>query len=218
MISQYPRYTTLALLALALSATPAESSNLPTEHQPRHGICGVISDGEVSPWMLDLARTGEVVVHCIAPDENSADKIAWAADKAGVGGKLLVESIPVKPLPYRDYLLNCLVVEKSEGLDLAAALKTVAPGGKLYRLEGGQWNVTVQQRPEGMDEWTHNYRDAGGNSGVSTDKLVKFPLGLRWNDDLPFNLSTSLHSSNSWTNTRAIAVVDGRVYYIYGQR
>jgi outer membrane protein assembly factor BamB len=201
-------------LALTLSVTPAESSNLPPEHQPKHGICGVISDGEVSTWMIDLAKTGEVVVHCIAPDENAADKIARAADKAGVGGKLLVESIPVKPLPYRDYLLNCLVVEKSEGLDFAAALKTVAPGGKLCRLEGGQWKVTVRKRPEGMDEWTHNYRDAGGNSGVSTDKFVKFPLGLRWNDDLPFNLSTSLQSSNSWTNTRAIAVVDGRVYYI----
>ena len=65
-----------------------------------------------------------------------------------------------------------------------------------------------------MDEWTHSYRDAGGNSGVSTDKFVKFPLGIRWHDDLPFNLSTSMQSSNSWTNTRAMAIVDGRVYYI----
>jgi hypothetical protein len=115
MNNQYSRYIILSLSALALSVTSAESSKLPPEHQPKHGICGVISDGEVSPWMIDLAKTGEVVVHCIAPDENAADKIARAADKAGVGGKLLVESIPVKPLPYRDYLLNCLVVENLKG-------------------------------------------------------------------------------------------------------
>ena len=186
----------------------------PVAELPKNGVFGVVSTGAPEAWMLDLAATGNVVVHCLVPDEEAVQRIGKAADKAGVGGKLIVESIPVQPLPYRENLLNCLLIERTEGIDLEAALKCVAPGGKLCVLEGKDWKVTGKQRPDGMDEWTHVYRDAGGNSGVSTDRLVGFPLGLRWNDDLPFNLRTNQENSNAWTNTRAIAVVDGRIYYV----
>ncbi len=201
-----------AVLALTLTLATASP---PNEHLPKNGVCGVISNGEIAPWMLDLAKTGDVVVHCIAPDEESAQAIAKAADEAGLGGKLLAESIPATPLPYRDNLLNALVIQRTADFDREAALQTVAPGGKLLvRDENGAWSATTRERPQGMDIWTHQYRDAGGNSGVSTDQFVEFPLGLRWNDDLPFNLKTNQEASLAWTNTRAIAVVDGRIYYV----
>jgi len=201
-------------LALILTVVNANAADLSTEHLPKNGVCAVIGDGKLKPWMIDLAKTGNVVIHYIAPNEAAVQLIGKAADQAGVGGKLLVESIPLKPLPYRDNLLNGLVIERSGDFDRDAALKAIAPGGKLCALTDGAWKITTRKRPEGMDTWTHNYRNAGGNSGASTDKFVKFPLGLKWNDDLPFNLRTNQENSNAWTNTRAIAVVDGRIYYV----
>lgn len=203
-----------AATLLALFALPLKAAEPPAEHLPANGICGVITEAKAKTRMVDLAKSGKVVVHVLAPSEKSADEIAKAADKAGVGGKLLVESIPASPIPWRPNLLNGLVIENPEGIDLDQALAAVAPGGKLCVLKDGQWEITVRERPDGMDIWTHNYRDAGGNSGVSEDTLVGFPLGLRWNDDLPFNLSTSSESSNQWSNTRAIATVNGRIFYV----
>ena len=205
---------TLGLLALNLFLTQLNAADIPSGHLPKNGICGVISNGILEPWMIDLAKTGNVVVHCIAPDDEAVQRIGKAADEAGIGGKLLVEAIPVHPLPYRDNLLNGLVIQRTGNIDLEAALKAVAPNGKLCVLIEGSWKITVRKRPDGMDIWTHNYRNAGGNSGASTDQFIKFPLGLRWNDGLPFNLRTNQENSNAWTNTRAIAVVDGRIYYV----
>lgn len=202
------------LFAVILSCAPLSAAELSSDHLPTNGVCGVISDGSVKTWMIDLAKSGDVVVHCIAPDEGAVQRIAKAADEAGVGGKLIVETIPASPIPYRDNLLNTLVIERSDDFDSAAALKVVAPGGKLCVLDGEDWKITNRERPNGMDQWTHQYRDAGGNSGVSTDEIVEFPLGLRWHDDLPFNLRTDKEHSLGWTNTRAIAVVDGRIYYV----
>ena len=85
------RFLITALLLSTPAARSATAAELPAEHQVANGICGVIGDGKVSPWMVDLAKSGNVVVHVIAPSEKSADEIAKAADKAGVGGKLLVE-------------------------------------------------------------------------------------------------------------------------------
>lgn len=204
------------LLTLLLSLLPVTANDLAVEHLPKNGICAVVGDGQLKPWMIDLAKTGNVVVHYIAPDEAAVQRIGKAADQAGVGGKLLVESIPVEPFPYRENLLNGLVIERTGDFNRDVALKSIAPGGKLCALDAkdGTWKITTRKRPQGMDIWTHNYRNAGGNSGASTDQLVKFPLGLKWNDDLPFNLRTNQENSNAWTNTRAIAVVDGRIYYV----
>jgi outer membrane protein assembly factor BamB len=204
-------------LWVGLSATSflrAADSPPPIADLPKNGVCGVIGAGKLEPWMIDLAKTGDVVVHCLVPDENAVQQLGKAADQAGVGGKLTFEAIPATPLPYRENLLNGLVIDRPGDFDREAALRAVAPGGKLVILENGAWKSTSRERPNGMDQWTHVYRDAGGNSGVSTDQFVKFPLGLRWNDDLPFNLRTNQEHSNAWTNTRAIAVVDGRIYYV----
>lgn len=208
------RISAACLCFLLSRSNAADFSAPPAEHLPKAGLCGIIGDGGFSPWVKDLVKGGNVVVHCIAPDDAAAEAMARTVGAAGLGGKIVVESIPVTPIPWRVDLLNCLVIEKPDGVDLKRALESVAPGGALCVFQDGEWNVTTRERPKGMDEWTHNYRNPGGNSGVSDDQLVGFPLGLRWHDDLPFNLSTSTENSNAWTNTRALAVVDGRVYYV----
>ena len=122
-------------------------------------------------------------------------------------------------MPYRDNLLNALVVEdwaraKKRGLTKTQALRVVAPGGVLCLATRKGWQVVTKPRPAGMDEWTHNYRNAGGNCGTSDDTVVAWPFGVRWNEDLPFNISNRAMSSHQWTNTRGLAVADGRVYYV----
>jgi outer membrane protein assembly factor BamB len=205
------------VMLFAVIAGTCSASRIPAELEGLRGVCGVVSTSGRADLPLEIAKQGGLVVHCITID--GSEKILGAAEKAGLGGIVSAEQLSIKTLPYRDDLLNALVVEDyaaavKQGLSDAEALRVVSPGGYFCRKIKGRWEVTIKERPAGMDEWTHNYRDAGGNCGVSKDSIIKLPLGVRWNDDLPFNLSSRMESSNAWTNTRGLAVADGRVYYV----
>ncbi len=55
-----------------------------------------------------------------------------------------------------------------------------------------------------MDDWTHPTHGPDGNL-VSNDKLVQFPLGLRWLEGVPMNF-------NLWASCRGVVVADGRCF------
>lgn len=62
-----------------------------------------------------------------------------------------------------------------------------------------------------MDDWTHPYHGPGGGL-ASKDKIIKFPLGLRWHDGVPYNLMIRMHNANRWTTTRAMVVSGDRCF------
>jgi len=138
-----------------------------------------------------LAERG-LVVHGLALDPAAAKRAREAVVARGLAGRAMVECVPAKPLPYLDNLADIVVVEDMAalaraGVSRAELTRVLAPGGALCVLEGGGWTKTVKPRPQEMDVWTHPFHGPDGNM-VSTDRLVKFPLGLRWIEGLAMNL------------------------------
>ena len=183
-----------------------------------HGLCAIIGTGssETMELATDLAATGRMVVHVIALDDPSAVQLKSAARKLGLEGIVTVERLPIHPLPYRDDLVNLLVVPdgaqaKAAGLTRAEALRVVAPFGSLCIRDAGEWQVTLKPVSAGMDEWTHNVHGPDGNR-VSADTVVSFPLGYRWHAGLPFNISNRERTENRYASTRGLAVTGGRCF------
>ena len=210
----------LAVTILSLGIAGAADAGilwwkLPQDKYPEHGLCAVISSNP-SSLPERLAGSRNVVVHCIVPDADAVERLNARVAAAGLGGLVTVEALPLARLPYRDNMLNELIVEDlkaatAAGLTPAEMARVIAPGGRLCVREGFGWKVSVRIRPSEMDEWTHPYHGPDGG-WVSNDKVVAFPLGLRWHDGLPFNLSIGINNANAWTTTRGMAVSGGRCF------
>ena len=206
------------MLILVISCPDATAEKLPKRMQPERGLCGVICAKDAPELPLKLSRSGSVLVHCIALEQATAERLGREIAAEGLGGTVTVERLPLAPLPYRDNLLNTLIIEdfaaaSAAGLTTAECMRVVAPLGTLCVYRDGGWETTVKERPSGMDDWPQTYRNAGGGL-VSDDTIVKFPVGLRWNDGLPFNLRIGIHNANAWTSTRGMALSGGRCFTV----
>ena len=175
------------------------------------GLCLHIGcGGESLPDLTaELAANSTLLVHGLAFDTESLRRARGAIEAAGVAGQAMVEALRASPLPYPPRLANLVVVEDAalaaeRGIPRHAFEALVAPGGSLCVGEGGEWRHTAATWPEGMDEWTHPAHGPDGNR-VSTDRLVAFPVGLRWMAGLPMNF-------NWWAACRAWVIADGRCF------
>jgi len=183
-----------------------------------HGLCAVIgvSNKEAAELAADLASSGKMLVHGIAFDDESLLQARGVIGARGLQGFATIEKLALTPMPYRENLVNLMVVPdlaaaKAAGFSRDEALAVVAPLGKLCIREQGKWSVTAKSKPAGMDEWTHNVHGPDGNR-ASQDKLVTFPVGYRWHGGLPFNINNRKRQGNRYSATRALAVSGGRCY------
>ena len=208
-----------SLLLTCCSAMGGESARTVMRLAERdHGLCAIVGAGTAESMELatDLAATGRMIVHVIALDEPSAVQLGDAMQKQGLDGIVTVERLGVQPLPYRDDLVNLLIIPdgaqaKAAGLARAEALRVVAPFGSLCIRNAGEWQVTRKPVSPGMDEWTHNVHGPDGNR-MSADTVVSFPLGYRWHAGLPFNISNRERTENRYASTRGLAVTGGRCF------
>lgn len=183
-----------------------------------YGLCAIV--GADTPDSLelatDLAATGRMIVHVLALDDPSTRQFRSAIQKQGLDGIVTVEQLAIQPLPYRDDLVDLLLVPDgakatAAGLTPDEALRAVAPFGSLCIRTGGEWQVTRKSASPGMDEWTHNIHGPDGNR-MSQDTVVSFPLGYRWHAGLPFNINNQQRTENRYAATRGLAVTGGRCF------
>ncbi|MBM4047643.1 MAG: class I SAM-dependent methyltransferase, partial [Planctomycetes bacterium] len=161
-----------------------------------------------------LAESPSIFVHGLALDDAACARARKAIEAAGVTGRAMVECVPLNSLPYLSDLANLVVVEDPAaltklGVTRKELLRVLAPRGSLLihergMLTGKKWTRTVKPRPKAMDDWTHPQHGPDMNM-VSSDRLVKFPLGFRWLDGLPVNV-------NRWAACRGWIVANGRVF------
>jgi len=187
-------------------------------HGKSPGLCAVIgmSHTDAAPLAAELALSGRILVHGIALDDKSLLQAREVISRHGAEGFAAVEKLSLTPLPYRDNLVNIMVVPdlaeaSAAGFSNEEALRAVAPLGKLCIRNAGKWSVTKKDIPAGMDEWTHNVHGPDGNRR-SQDKIVSFPVGYRWHGGLPFNIDTRLRHGNRYSATRGMAVSGGRCF------
>lgn len=138
-----------------------------------HFGCG---DGRLT---ADLKVGDRYLVHALDAD---ADNVAKARDylKAkGVYGDVSVMHWAGNRLPYVDNLVNLLVADQLGDVTTDEVMRVLAPLGVAYVKQNGEWQETVKQRLEGIDEWTHYLYNSSGNA-VSGDQLVGPTRYLKW--------------------------------------
>lgn len=175
------------------------------------GLCVVLGCGkEGSAGLLaELAAQSRMLAHGLAFDANGLARARAAIEAKGLPGRAMAEHVALKPLPYVNDLVDLAVIEDPQGLaaqgvSMDEVLRVVAPEGAVCVKEGAAWKATRKPRPKEMDEWTHVRRGPDDNM-VSTDRLVRFPMGLRWIDGLPKNL-------NRWASVRGWVLAGGRCF------
>jgi len=179
----------------------------------RAGLCAHIGGGrDGSPGLTaELAANSKLLVHGICWDSAALARAQAAITARKVTGQASVEIITGRAPPYVPYLCNLIVVEDmkalaANGIGRDELMRVLAPGGVLCILANGRWTKTVQPRPEGMDDWTHPHHGPDGNM-VSSDRLVRFPMGLRWIGGIP-------KSINSFASVRGWVLANGRCYIV----
>jgi outer membrane protein assembly factor BamB len=162
----------------------------------RAGLCLHLGCGRAESAGLTaaLAQNPNFMVHALALDGASLARARERIEAQNVLGRAVAEKVAVSLLPYLPDLANLVVVEDlaaltAQGVTREEILRVTAPGGAVLVKEGGHWAKTIKPRPKEMDDWGHPLHGADGNM-VSQDKLLKFPLGLRWIDGLPGNFAT----------------------------
>ena len=97
----------------------------------------------------------------------------------GLYGKVSVDVLDGKALPYAANLVNLLVSEDLGNVASAEVMRVLAPGGVAYLKASGRWTKTVKPWPAKMNEWTHYLHDASNNA-VAGDPAIGPPRSLRW--------------------------------------
>ncbi len=183
------------------------------------GVIVVLANGDAQAGKVatQLGASGNSLVHVLAGSLDETNSINQAVAKAGLKGIVSVEELPLNPLPYRDHLVNALIVmdfskAKADGFDTQEARRCIAPYGHLVYCKGGKLDkVETMPLPEGMDVWTHRYHTPDGIP-VSRDTHLELPLGFKWNAGLPMNFDNPKRAANRYSSTRAMVVDDGRIF------
>lgn len=202
----------LAPASLAAADDAGQAKAILQAAQVKTGLCLHIGCGQTgSPGLtaaLAAANPG-MAVHGLAFDDAGLERTRAAIAAQGLAGRALAERIALKPLPFYPDLASLVVAEDpqalaAQGISKEDLLAIVAPYGVLCLKENGRWTTTAKPRPKEMDDWGHPFHGADSNM-VSQDKLVRFPIGLRWLDGLPVNI-------NMWAACRAWVVAGARCY------
>jgi outer membrane protein assembly factor BamB len=206
-----------SLTGLAHAASDAQS--VLDSYGRQSGLFVVIGCGDdtAAEMATDLGKNGNSLVHVIACDQAELTSINKAIASAGVKGCVTAEQLGVKTLPYRDYMVNVLIVmdpskAAAAGYTTKEAKRCLAPYGRLITCTGGKIkNIEKIALPENMDIWTHRYHDADARP-ISSDKVFDLPVGFKWNAGLPMNFDNPERSANRYSSTRALVLNDGRCF------
>lgn len=189
----------------AFSATPVDEI---LQGSPKAGLCVHLGCGsEANPTLTaDLARQSSFLVHGLALDDNSLARARKAIEAQNLLGRAVVEKVQISPLPYLPDLANLVVIEnwknlEAQGMSIGEVERITAPGGAICMFQDGKWTRTVKARPPEIDDWPQPEHGADGNR-VSSDRIVRFPVGLRWQDGVPMNF-------NLWAACRGWVIANG---------
>ncbi len=143
--------------------------------------------------------------------DSSAENVATARRKLlkkGNYGKIAIDQLRSKTLPYADNLVNLLVAESDDITTEAEIMRVLVPDGIAWIRQGDEWKKITADRPEEMDEWQH-YLRSPDNNPVSTDKLIGQPDQIQWMAPPKFSRAHEQQASFS-----AAVSSGGRMFYI----
>ncbi|MBI1375718.1 MAG: PQQ-binding-like beta-propeller repeat protein [Phycisphaera sp.] len=159
-----------------------------------------------------LSADGRFVVQALDRDAGRVAAARRGIATAGKYGPVSANVLEGATLPYRDNLINVLVVDDASGVSKDEMLRVLEPLGVLWTAGAdGGWESTVKPWPKGMDEWTHFLHDASGNA-VSEDDSIGPPRRLQWTGG---EMWTRGHEVNN--SMPAMVSARGRLFYVFDE-
>ncbi len=148
------------------------------------------------------------LVHGLDTDPEAVRRAREHIQSLGLYGKVSVQVLEGTDLPYADNLVNLLVVEDRGQVPREEGMRVLAPGGAAHVKTANGWRKVVKERPDSIDEWTHDLHDAGGNA-VASDRVVGPPQHMQW------TAGPLWARSHGWTpSVTAMVSTGGRIFYI----
>ncbi len=167
-----------------------------------HVGCG---DGRLT---AALRANDSYLVHGLDRDAANVRRAREHIRSLGLYGKVAVDRLDGRRLPYVANLVNLLVVEDAGGAGEAELMRVLCPNGVACVRKDGKWAKAVKPRPREIDEWTHYMHDAGGNA-VAHDSVVGPPRRYQWVGSPRWSRHHDHMSSVS-----AVVAAGGRVFYV----
>jgi len=176
-----------------------------------HLGCG---NGELT---IALHANDSYVVHGLDADAANVDAARKYVLSLGLGGKVSIDRLAGKALPYVDNLVNLLVAEDLGGVSMDEVRRVLCPNGVAYvkRPQPGkaepQWTKTVKPRPADIDTWTHYLHDPSNNA-VAHDTVIAPPRHLQWVGSPKWARHHDRMASMS-----ALVSTENRIFYIFDE-
>jgi len=150
------------------------------------------------------------LVHGLDADGANVDAARSHVRSLGLCGKVSVDRLVGKRLPYIDNLANLIVTRGEWQVPREEMLRVLAPGGVALALDSRLSTLGSFRKPwpAEIDEWTHYLYDASGNA-VAKDEVVGPPRHYQW-------LAGPRWSSHHDTvlSTSAVVSAGGKVFCI----
>jgi len=134
-----------------------------------HLSCG---DGKLTGA---LRAADGYLVHGLDADPDNINKARRHIRSLGLYGKVCVDRLDGKHLPYVDNLVNLLLADDLGALPMEEVMRVLVPNGTAY-ING---EAIRKPWPKEIDEWTHYLHDPSNNA-VAHDQVVGPPKHLQW--------------------------------------
>jgi outer membrane protein assembly factor BamB len=162
-------------------------------------------------WTATLECKGRFTVHGLESDPAKVARARSHIQSLGLYGPVSVEQFSASLLPYKDNLINLVVVEDPGQVSLEEVMRVLVPQGVAYVDRDGRWQKIVKARPGNIDDWGHFLHDASNNA-VAADTVVGSPRNLQW---LAPPLWLRSHETPSGIQSPVTA--GGRMFYIFDE-
>lgn len=143
--------------------------------------------------------------------DRSAANVAKARVNLRAGGnygKVSVDRLDGKALPYIDNFANLVVADDMLGVSMDEIKRILAPRGVAMVTKGGKTTKWVKPVPEDIDDWSHYLHNPSGNA-VAQDDRVGPPRRMQWVGSPRWSRHHDRMASMS-----ALVSAAGRLFYI----
>ncbi|MHC4087151.1 MAG: class I SAM-dependent methyltransferase, partial [Planctomycetota bacterium] len=102
-----------------------------------------------------LRANESYLVHGLDTDTKNIEQARKHIRSLELYGKVSVDRLTSRRLPYVDNLVNLIVSEDLGKVSTDEMMRVLCPKGVAYIKKGNKWIKTVKPWPKEIDEWTH---------------------------------------------------------------
>jgi len=155
-----------------------------------------------------LYANDRYLVHGLDRDVQNVEKARAYIKSLNIYGKVSIDKLSGRLLPYTDNLVNLVVLEHPAQIAMTEVMRVLVPNGVAYIKKGETASQMVKPGKKGIDEWTHFLYDASNNA-VAKDTVVAPPYHIQWIGGPEW-----ARSHDHLASVSVVVSSGGRIFYI----